>query len=164
MARAEAKAAGLMDNAYYRRSRALSFDQIEAAALVRMRRWDDAQNRSLANMALVKYSLPLMLQLQSYGRFVRTPLDADLSYQEHLAKLYPAFLIARTFHYHDLGKFADAARTAQDWVRFDESFRGRKDNRQSPWGRASAAVALALAGDWEAAARRAEDARALESF
>jgi hypothetical protein len=162
MARAEAKAAGLMDDPYFRRSRALSFDQIEAAALVRLQRWDDAQNRSLANVQLVQYSLPLMLQVKSYAPFVRAPLDADAAYQDHLARLHPAFLISRSFRYHDLGKFADAARMAEDWVQYDESFKGRKNNTQSPWARASAALAHGLAGEWDAAAARAADARQLD--
>lgn len=160
VARREAQTAGLMDNAYFRRSRALSFDQIEAAALLRLKRFAEADAMATASFDVARYSLPYLLEMADYSSMLRGGDAKGFARAEQLARLYPIFLPALGFKYIDAGRYADAARIFDDWIAYDLSFAKGKTWKQGSWPLAAAALAHGLAGNWDVATKRAADARA----
>lgn len=160
VARREAQAAGLMDNAYFRRSRALSFDQVEAAALVRLKRYAEADAMANASLDAVRYSLPYLLEMTDYSLMLRGGESKGIARAEKLARLYPQLLPTVGFRYIDAGRFADATRIFDDWIAYDLSFAKGKNWKQGSFPIAAAALAHALAGNWDVATKRAAEARA----
>lgn len=162
VARREAQAAGLMDNVYFRRSRAISFDQIEAAALVRLKRFAEADAMASASFEAARYSLPYLLEMSDYSSMYRSAQPKGIARHEQLARLYPIFLPVLGRKYVDLGRFADGARIYEDLIAYDVSFAKGKNWKQGSFPLAAAALAHGLAGNWDAATKRAAEARANE--
>ena len=156
-ARSEAKTAGLMDDVYFRRSYALSFDQIEAAALLRQGKHAEAADRATASLNEAAYSFPAHVQLRNYSDFVREGRPSVFAYEDSFSRLYPAYLGVRARGLIDAGRFADAARVQNDLVQYDHSFSKAKISSRLL---AESALFQALAGNWEKAAARAAEARA----
>ncbi len=159
MARSEAQAAGLMDNPYFRRSRAISFDQIEAAALVRMKRFAEADAMAVASFEPARYSLLNLLSMSDYSGLTHDIQPDSMARSVHLAKLYPSWLPTLAARQINSGLPAEAARSMEDFVQYDLSFSEVKEWHQSSWRLAVAALAHGLAGNWDLAARRAEESR-----
>lgn len=156
-ARSEAKAAGLMDDVYFRRSYAISFDQLEAAALLRQGKYAEAADRATAGLADVAYSFPAHIRLRNYSDFVREGRPAVFAYEDSFSRLYPAYLGVRVRGLIDAGRFSDGASIQDDLVQYDQSFPKAKQVSRL---RAESALFHALAGNWEKAAARAAEARA----
>jgi hypothetical protein len=158
--RAEAQAAGLMDDPYFRQSRALSFDQLEAAALIRMKRFAEADAKSFASAGDVKYSLGMMAQMSDYAAYVPAHTEQSLGYSDQLTRLYPSNLGYRGNRLLEARRFAEGAQVYEDLITLDITEKTEvKDWNQITWPMASAAVAHALAGNWDKANARAKDAR-----
>lgn len=163
LARQEARTSGLWDDPYFRRSMGLSFDQIEAAALLRQKKFAEADAKALASLDTVRFSLTSLLDLTSYSVFVEPGGREDLAHADYVTRLFPLTLAARIGRLHEARKFEEAAKVAEDAVQYDESFRQIvKDGKFQPssWPLANAALAHALAGHWDLAAKRAAEARA----
>lgn len=163
LARQEARTSGLWDDPYFRRSMGLSFDQIEAAALLRQKKFAEADAKALASLETVRFSLASLVELSDYSDFVEGMLPQNLAYAEYLTRLLPITSLTRIAALQEAGKFDEAARMAEDGVQFDQSFRDVvKDKKFQPssWPLAAAALAHALAGHWDLAAKRAAEARA----
>lgn len=156
-ARSEAKAAELMDDIYFRRSYALSFDQLEAAALLRQGKYAEAADRGTAGLNDVAYSFPATIKLRSYTDFVREPRASIDGQLDRMSRLYPPYLVVRIRNLFDTARFADAARINEDFIQYDESF---AKSKLSSALQAQSALAHALAGNWDKAAARAAAARA----
>ncbi len=161
-ARGEARAAGLMDDVYFRRSKGLSFDQIEAAALFRQRKFAEANAVSTAGVREAGHALASLVTIANFGRYDGSGLASELELQDRTARLLPTLLTSRAARMQELRRFDDAAKLTEDWVQYDLSFKPiakEGEFQQSSWALANAALAHALAGRWEAAAKRANEAR-----
>lgn len=167
LARSEAEAAGLGANPYFARSMALSYDQLEAAALVRMRQFPEAQAAATRNVELVRYSLYGLLNVTDYAGLTREVDPGTLAYADALSRLMPhVFHMRRLFVLEDWGKFAEAAQLADDMNRLNESFTSDPEKStgaaKMPRYYAEAALAYALAGDFVSAQARAAQARSID--
>ena len=160
IARREAQTAGLMNDPYFARSRAVSFDQIEAAALVRLRRFEEADAIASASFEAAKFSLPYLLEMSGYAVFSREGSPSGLARKIQLARLLPQLHPALGGSYMNAGRFVDAARIFEDWISYDLSFSKAKNWHQGTYPMAAAALAHGLAGDWDMATKRAAEARA----
>lgn len=156
LAREEAAAAKLAGDPYFDRSMGVSFDMIEAEALLRSGDVDAARTVSLRRVASYPFSYYALIGADDYRAFAR-PLDPlGLARYKALARISPGALSAAAEHLEEERKFADAAllRDSVDLLTssFDEENRGLEP-------KASAALTHALAGDWAGAQERASQAR-----
>lgn len=167
LARSEAQAAGLAANPYFARSMALSYDQLEAAALLRMRKFAEAQAAATRHVELARYSLYGLLNLTDYAGLTREADPGTLAYADAMSRALPTvFGMRRLFILEDWGKFVEAAQLADDMNRLNQSFvadsAAPSDITKVPRYYAEAALAYALAGDFPRAQDRAMQARAID--
>jgi hypothetical protein len=157
IARREAKAGGMLDNPYFVRSRARSFDLIESAALLRMGRVEDARAAGLRGAELYQYSLFDLLSLPTYAALVPALSEEEDRVLSWQARLIPPAALVRANRLDQVGRFAESARLRDAYVEYDTE---HSPELTSSTALASAALAHALAGDLEKAAERAKAARA----
>lgn len=164
-ARAEAAAAKLTDDPYFNRSTGLSFDQVEAAALVRLGRVEDAQRVSLTEAGHHPYSLVPLLTLNSYANLASADSDADIPHAKALSRIYPPMIDGAASRLEELARFDESARLRADLVTFQSSAKDKEGKALPPSSLsvARAALAHALAGQWDAAAASAERARSIDA-
>jgi len=156
-ARSEADAAGLTRDPYWQRSRGRSFDQLEAAILLRQGKAQDAQALSLRGGEAQRYALFGLLDLADYADFTAKPSPL---LDEHLAALSHLWWvggIARSQRLEQVGRFAEAAKLQDAMADYDAA---NSPELNSSTLLAMTAVSHALAGEWEVAAARAAAARA----
>ncbi|HEY7810789.1 MAG TPA: hypothetical protein VIA98_10455 [Allosphingosinicella sp.] len=157
MARREAKAAGLTANPYFARSRGRAFDLIESAALVRMGRAEEARAASLRGADVLEYSVFPLFSTPTYAPLLPAPSAEEDRLLEWQGRLIPNALLHRADRLDLAGRFTDSARLRDAYVEFDVE---NSPELNSSIGMAGAALAHALAGNFEAAAERAKAARA----
>jgi hypothetical protein len=157
MARREAKAAGMMENPYFVRSRARSFDLIESAALLRMGRAADARAVSLRSADGLEYSVFGLLGTPTYEGYNLMPSEEEDRLLQWQTRLVPFAASIRADRLELAGRFAEAARLRDALVEFDTEHTPELNDSTIM---AKAAISHALAGNAEAAGERARAARA----
>jgi hypothetical protein len=156
-AREEAAAAKLAEDPYFDRSMGVSFDMIEAEALLRDGDVARARAVSLRRVASHPYSYYALVGADDFRAFAR-PLDPmGLTRFKALARISPNALSAAAAHMEEEGRFEEAARLRDSVDLLSNSF--DQENR-GLFPKASAALTHALAGDWPGAEERAKQARA----
>jgi hypothetical protein len=156
-ARGETAAAGLAGDPYFDRSMGVSFDMIEADALLRAGDVKHARDVSLRRISSYPYSYYSLVGADDYRAFAR-PLDPlGLARHQALARIMPGGLSMAASHLEEERRFAEAAavRDSQDVLAS-----GLGEDNRSVEPKASATVSHALAGQWQEADTRAKDARA----
>lgn len=163
-ARGEADAAALTADPYFNRSMGLSFDQVEAAALVRKGQVEDAMRVSLSDAPQHRFSLMPLLSLQTYANLAPLGSDGDIDRARALARLAPATNDAAAGRLEELSRFEESATLRGDLVAYQSSKKD-KDGKALPPSSlavARAALAQALAAQWDAAAASADRSRAID--
>lgn len=163
-ARAEADAAQLTADPYFNRSMGLSFDQVEAAILVRQDRVPDAMRVALAATDKHRFSLLPLISMQDYAKLAPLGSDADIAHVQAVARLAPGMTDLAADRLEEIGRYGEAARMRADLVRFQSIGKTKEGEPLRPSTLAVAQLALseALAGDWDAAAAAAKRARSID--
>ena len=164
-ARAEAEAAKLTDDPYFNRSTGLSFDQVEAAALVRLGRVEEAQRVSLAAAGRFGHSLSPLLNLNNYAALAPIGDDADIDYTKAVARLFPGLIDGAAARLEELSRFDESANMRADLVAHHSVGKDKEGKPRLPSSLsvARATLAQALAGQWETAAASADRARSIDA-
>lgn len=157
VARDEAQAAGFMNDPFYVRSQARSFDEIEAAALLRLGRFGDARDASLRSAAAQPRTLVPLLTIPGFNEFVREPSPGEIEYLMRIARADASLGSYAARRMEELGLFAQAAELREAVLDFDVS--GTPDLKSSQLI-AETAVINMLAGNTERAVKLAAEARA----
>ena len=155
-ARGEAAAAGLAGNPYFDRSMGLSFSTIEAEARLRLGDAEGANEASLAPLKGVTYSFVPSIVTQDYSEYVRTLTPAAEGKAASNARMLPFLLDEYADKLEEVDRFADAATKREALITMVE---GLKPENPSSIYYAQAALAHALAGQWDQADARAAFAR-----
>lgn len=157
LAREAARTAGLLADPYYARSQGRASDLIEAAALYRLNRADEAREVALRASPAIRHSVLGLLGIPQYlfdGPNASAKEAEYLSWRSHGAAISASIEADRL---EEWGKFAEAAQVRDALVEFDRAV--KPDGISSAW-LAKAAVAHALAGHADIAAERIAAARA----
>lgn len=164
LARGEAGTAGLTADPYFNRSMGLSFDQVEAAALVRKGQVADAMRVSLAAAPQHRFSLMPLVGIKTYADMAPLGSDADIDRARALARIAPGAIDQAAGRFEELSRFAESAAMRADLVAFQSAKKDKDGKDLPPSSRAvaQAALAHALAGQWDAAAAAAERARGID--
>jgi hypothetical protein len=157
MARNEAQAGGLLSDPYFVRSRGRAFEMIESAALIRQDRAEEARTAGLRNASAHEYSMFTLFGLPTYNDLIAAPSDEEDRVNQWRARLAPPLADIRADRLEMAGRFAEAARVREALLEFDAE---HTPETNSSTAIARAAVAHALAGNMEQAAKRAADAKA----
>lgn len=157
LARKEAQAAGLMADAYFARSRGRAFELVESAALIRQGKAEEARAAGLRNASAHEYSLFTLYTLPTYSDLLPTPSDSEDQLNLWRSRLAPALADLRADRLDMAGRFSESARIRDALVDYDAE---HTPETNSSTLLARSAVAHALAGNLEVAARRATDAKA----
>ncbi len=165
MARAEAQTAGLTADPYFKRSMGLSFGQVEAAALVRLDRVEDAMRVSLADTEQHRYSLMPLLGFKTYAELAPLGSAADLPRAQALARIIPGSVNDAAARLEELSRYEESAAMRTDLVAYQGSTKDKDGTLLPPSSLsvARAALAQALAGQWSTAAASAERARSIDT-
>lgn len=155
-AKAEAKALGLVGNPYFDRSMGLSFDNIEAEARLRLDDALGAQEVSLRRLDTINHGFLPMIFANDYGEYMRTYTPRAEQLQSNLSRLSPGSLNNLANDLEEAGRFADAAARREALITVLESLKPKHPGSLSY---ANAALAHALAGNWDKAKARANFAR-----
>lgn len=164
-ARDEAAAARLTDDPYFNRSMGLSFDQIEAAALVRLGRIGDAQRVSLTQAGKFRYSLIPLLSINTYSNLAPLGSDADIERAKFLSRIIPSATDTVAGRLEELSRFEESAQMRSDLVAYQSQVKDKEGKPLPPnsLSVARSALAHALAGQWDAAAAAADRSRSVDS-
>ena len=119
MARREAEAAGLMSDPYFVRSRGRAFDAVEAAALVRMSRVDEARSASLRHLQNDEYSFCPLFSASTYDSLIETSSPDEERVSTWRTRLFPFVGSVQADRLELAGHFADSARIRDAMVEFD---------------------------------------------
>lgn len=165
IARAEAEKAGLTADPYFNRSMGLSFDQVEAAALVRKGEVEDAMRVSLADVAQHRFSLMPLYTFKTYADIAPLGNDADLDRAMALSRISPGSIGTAAGRLEELSRFSESATLRADLVTYLSTRKDKDGKFREPSTKAVAEFALsaALAGRWDDAAAAAERSRALDA-
>ncbi|MBO9623445.1 MAG: hypothetical protein J7500_12110 [Sphingomonas sp.] len=155
-ARSEAASAGLLADAYYAHSQTRAFDLVEATALHRMGKPDEARVAALRSIGSGDRSL-LGLTMPNYlfTTASETPGEREFLRRRTRSAVVIGGLEAERLE--ELGEFARAAEVREALVAHDKAVSTK--NISSIW-LAEAAVTNAIAGNADRAATLAADARA----
>lgn len=164
-ARAEAEAAGLTADPYFNRSVGLSFDQIEAAALVRNGQVAEAMRISLGDVPQHRFSLMPLLSMRSYAEVAPLDSDADVDHAMALARLSAGAIGHAANRLEELRRFDESVAIRSDLVAYESAMKDKdgKNDLPSTESLARLALAEALAGRWDAAAASAQRAREIDA-
>ncbi|WP_077146373.1 hypothetical protein [Sphingopyxis sp. KK2] len=165
IARAEAGTAGLTTDPYFNRSMGLSFDQVEAAALVRKGEVEEAMRVSLGDVPQHRFSLMPLFSFKTYADIAPLGTDADLGRALALARVSPGASTAAAGRLDELSRFGESATLRADLVTYLSTRKDKDGKLRDPATKSVAELALgqALAGQWAEAAASAERARALDA-
>jgi hypothetical protein len=155
-ARKEADLAGLSDNVYFQRSLGLSFDRIEAEALVRMGRGLQARSVSMRKIRTFPHSYYVLHKSADFYPLVREVTDDQLFQIDRLARIVRKDIWVKSSRVQLSGNFKEAARINESYLEFWNTF-GEK--YQPPEPLATTAVVHALNENWQLAEMRAQEAR-----
>lgn len=163
-ARAEADAAKLTSDPYFNRSMGLSFDQIEAAALVRQGKVEEAHRLSLSDTAQHRFSLLPLIRMRAYSELAPIGNDADLERARAIARLMPIMTDIAANRLEELGRFDESVAMRADFVAYQARLKDKDGAAIPPNTLAVAQLALAeaLAGQWDSAAANAARARTID--
>ncbi len=156
VARSEADKAGLSADPLYNQSVGLTFDELEGAALIRLGKKEEALKASMRQFDTVKYQLFPLLALRSYPNFFKDDHPQIAKYNDQLTRMWPGASGISATRMEDVGKFADAAKLREAMIDYHLSF---VPENKSSLVFASAALANAMAGNWDQATKRAGEAR-----
>lgn len=156
LARAEATAGELVGNPYFDRSMGLSFNNIAAAAHLRMGNPQAAREVSLSRISEMRYSFVPGLHADDYGRFLRDMSPEAEIRNRTAGQIMPAFLITYASRLDEVGRFEDSAKVYEAFINVLDGI-GDGPRASAPYARA--AIAYALAGNWEKATEWGERAR-----
>lgn len=164
VARREADSAGLTADPYFNRSMGLSFDQVEAAALVRKGQVAEAMRVSLTAAPQHRFSLMPLVGIKTYADMAPLGSDADIDRARSLARIAPGAIDQAASRLEELSRFEESAAMRADLVAFQSAKKDKDGKDLPPSSRAvaQAALAHALAGQWDAAAAAADRARAID--
>ncbi len=155
-ARDEAKTLGLVGNPYFDRSMGLSFDNIEAEALLRLDDAAGAQKASLRRTEGLSFSYVPLLTARTYVEFHRGSQPEAEQVLTRLLRLQPESLITYARMLEEEGRFSEAAAKHEIML---STLAELKAEEASSTFYAQAALGHALAGEWDRARERAEFAR-----
>lgn len=155
-ARGEAQTLGLTDNPYFMRSMGLSFDRLEAEARLRLGDATGAQAASLRQIGAMDYSLMPLALADNYAHFVRELTPKEEAQHAALSRILVGSISGYAARLEEAGRFKDAALQREAQI---EQLTSLASEQKGSIPYALAAVAHALAGDWETAATRAGFAR-----
>jgi hypothetical protein len=160
LARKNAADGGYPDDPYYRRSTLLGMDQIEAAALLRKGKTNEAVTTAHRQFEGTKHQYLVLAQMSNYPSFIKPGEPANASvdaYNAQMQRLWPDTAPSRAARHSEMGRFAEAAKLREASLDVHLSF---KPENASGFFYATAALDHALAGNWDMAAQRAKEARA----
>lgn len=152
LARQEAQAAGLVGNPYFDRSMGISFNNLEAAAWLRLGDPERARDISLSSIAGIRFSYVPSVYAEDYSEFLHEFSPSAEARYVNAARLVPVRIIDYAERLEEVGRFADAARQREALVSLYESAESEVEPTL-PY--AHAALDHALAGNWEQARERA---------
>jgi|GEM_PF-1200906 len=155
-ARAEASAANLVGNAYFDRSMGLSFDLLESEARLRKGELEASTAVRIRGALKMPWSWYPKVAASPYAIFGMTLTADELRYYDQAALLDTFSLLRGAARLEDAGRFAEAAARRETLLVDSESMMA--DDRSSLLYAVNA-LTLALAGQWDQAAKRAEEAR-----
>ncbi|MBO9499027.1 MAG: hypothetical protein J7496_14190 [Novosphingobium sp.] len=155
-ARAEAAALGLIGNPYFDRSMGLSFGRVEAEARLRMGDPAGAQAASLSQIRDITYGFVPLLLTRTYAGFNRELRPEEERVDAATARILAPMVLGYGARLEEVGRFADAAVQYEAMIATIESLKA-KEKESSLYARA--AIAHALAGEWDRAKERADFAR-----
>lgn len=164
-ARAEADAAKLTSDPYFNRSMGLSFDQVEAAALVRQGKVEEAIRLSLSDTAQHRFSLMPLIRMRTYSDLAPMGNDGDIERARALARLLPGMTAAAADRLEELKRFDESVKLRADLIAYQDRMK-EKDGTPIPPGTlavARLALSQALAGQWDAATATAARSRAIDA-
>ncbi|MET0310333.1 MAG: hypothetical protein ABW023_16630 [Sphingomonas sp.] len=156
LARREAEAAGLMSDPYYARSQGRAFGLVEAAALYRLDRVDEARDTALRDTTAARHSFMNLISVPSYLLGGYTPSETESAYIGWRARAGVTGAALSAKRLEEWGKFAEAAQVRDALADFNLA---ATPDLQSSALLAQAAVTHALAGNDAIAAERAAAAR-----
>ena len=157
LARSEAQAAGLTNDAFFMLSRGRAFAEIEAAALVRMGQPEKAREVVLGNVAPLEYSLFGLFSAPTFDNLVPAPSETTDRVNHWRSRLMPFMAILRADALDMAGRFADSARIRDAYADYDAEHTPELNNSVVI---AQAAIAHALAGNFAVSGERARAAKA----
>jgi tetratricopeptide (TPR) repeat protein len=158
-ARKEIAAAGYDSDPFYRRSIILGLDQIEGAALIRQGKTDEALSATLRQFQGTQHQYLVMTQMRGYPDFIKPGSSGIEPLEKHYAqmsKINPSNAGYQANWLGGLGRFAEAAKLREALIDINLAFKPEND---SSFLYAASALDHALAGNWEKANARANDAR-----
>lgn len=156
LARSESDAKGFSKDPYFARTIGLSFDLIEAEALVRLGRFDDARTLGLSKVSTYPHSYYPLIAARPYSDFNPSLSAAERERMDRLERIASLHLMFNADRFDEVGEFAQAAKKREALIEYFELL-GSKDKMSFIY--ADAAVSHALAGNWEKADERAKFAR-----
>jgi hypothetical protein len=156
LARGEAEAKGFARDIYFDRSMGLSFNLIEAEALVRLRRFEEARELSLSRVTTYPNSYYPIIAARSYATHIRNISETERKRLTVGPVLIVGELYTTANRLEEAGEFAEAARLREAWIKFVELL--NNEDRVSSFY-AVAAITHALNGDFQKADERAAFAR-----
>lgn len=157
LARGEAKALGLIGNAYFDRSMGLSFDLIEAEARLRNGDATGAREVGIRQQARYPYSFYAAVSSRPFEAFNRQLSPGEEQYWKTAQKIIPGYMVRHALRLEEAGRFSEAAEIREGLVTLLKATTVQKENS---WSLAGAAVSHALAGNRDRARERADRARA----
>ena len=165
LARSEAEAAGLVGNPYFERSMGLAFPRIEMTAHLRLDDPEAAREAALAPGQGKEFATYAMAGIYSAADYLKDVTPEEKRQMAALAKIVPNWSMNYAAQLEEAGEFAEAAKVRRDLYRF---FADVTPDSAHSVHFATAAVAEALAGEWEnaeaslATAQERMDKRAAE--
>jgi hypothetical protein len=153
LAKSEADAKGFSMDVYFDRSMGLSFDLIEAEALLRMDKYDEARAVSLAKLAKYPHSYYPIMAARSYATYNRTISTEERARMTGAPKVLVTEIYPTIGRLEEVGEFSKAAEGRETWLEFVDLL-NNEDKYSLP--HALAAMTHGLAGNWEKADVRAK--------
>ena len=155
-ARGEATALGLTQNSYFAHTMGLSFNVIAAEAKLRMGDGGGARQAGLTDQARMPYSHYATIAARPFAANNRDLSAEEERYWQTGQKIAPGMLFGHAVRLEEVGRFAEAAELREALI----TLLGAIDTSgKDSSAMAQAAITHALAGHWDKAAGRADEAR-----
>lgn len=156
LARNEADAKGFSSDVYFARSMGLSFDLIEAEALIRLNKIGEARDLGLRKVKDYPSSYYPLIASRPYTVFNREISVLEQERMDRLERISINQLRRSADRYDEVGQFALAARKREAFIEYVDLLNS-EDKISVIY--AEAAMSHALANDWAKAQQRADFAR-----
>jgi hypothetical protein len=148
--------AGFLTMFIFNRTMGLSFDLIEAEALLRMNNVKEATEIGLRRVSENRYSFYPIIASRSYIAFNRTLSPMEREKMESLERIVPEALLNNASRYEEVGQFSESAIRREAAIEYVELF---NSDEKISWLYATAALSHALANDTQKSKIRADFAR-----